>query len=34
MPANAEIFFGFVMQLAAFNLLPTDLFYDTYFSEM
>ncbi len=34
LPANAEMFFGFVMQLAAFNLLPTDLFYDTYFGGM
>ena len=34
LPPDAQIFFGFVMQLAAFNLLPTDLFYDTYFSSM
>jgi hypothetical protein len=34
LPVNAGIFFGFVMQLAAFNLLPTDLFYNTYFGEM
>ena len=34
LPVNAAIFFGFVMQLAAFNLLPTDLFYDTYLGGM
>jgi hypothetical protein len=30
-PANAGIFFGFIMNLASFNLLPTDQFYDSYF---
>lgn len=34
LPANAKVFFGFVMQLAAFNLLPTDLIYDNLFSGM
>jgi len=34
LPGNSAIFFGFVMQLAAFNLLPTDLFYDKFLSEM
>lgn len=34
LPPDAQIVFGFVMKLAAFNLLPTDLFYDKYFSSM
>ena len=29
-PANAGMFFGFLMNIASFDLLPTDLFYDAY----
>ncbi len=29
-PANAGMFFGFIMNLASFNLLPTDKFYNQY----
>ena len=29
-PANAGMFFGFIMNLASFNLLPTDEFYNSY----
>ena len=29
-PANAGMFFGFIMNLASFNLLPTDEFYHSY----
>ena len=32
LPANAGVFFGFIMQIAAFDILPTDSFYDTYFN--
>ncbi len=31
LPANAGMVFGFIMNLASFNLLPTDQFYNTYF---
>ena len=31
MPANAGIFFGYLMNIASFNLLPTDKFYNAYF---
>lgn len=30
MPPNAASFFGFVMDLAAFNLIPVQAFYDIY----
>jgi hypothetical protein len=30
MPANAQIFFGFLMELASFNILPIQDFYDKY----
>jgi hypothetical protein len=32
LPANAGMFFGFIMNLASFNLLPTDRFYNAYFN--
>jgi hypothetical protein len=32
LPHNAGVFFGFIMQIAAFDILPTDSFYDTYFN--
>ena len=28
MPANAQIFFGFIFELASFNILPLQDFYD------
>lgn len=31
LPANAGMVYGFIMNLASFNLLPTDQFYNTYF---
>ena len=31
MPANAGLFYKFIMEIASFNLLPTDKFYDAYF---
>ena len=31
MPANAGLFFGVLMNIASFDLLPTDKFYDAYF---
>jgi hypothetical protein len=34
LPANAAMFFGFIMTIAAFDILPTDTFYDTYFPGM
>jgi hypothetical protein len=30
MPANAQIFYGFIMELASFNILPMQDFYDKY----
>jgi hypothetical protein len=30
MPANAQIFFGFIFELASFNILPMQDFYDKY----
>ena len=30
MPANAQIFFGFIMELASFNILPMQNFYEKY----
>jgi hypothetical protein len=30
MPANAQIFYGFIMNLASFNILPMDAFYEKY----
>ena len=30
MPANAQIFYGFIMELASFNILPMQEFYDKY----
>lgn len=32
LPQNAALFFNFIMQIAAFDVLPTDAFYDDYFS--
>jgi hypothetical protein len=34
LPANAAMFYGFIMTIAAFDILPTDTFYDTYFPGM
>ena len=34
LPANAAMFYGFIMTIAAFDILPTDIFYDTYFPGM
>jgi hypothetical protein len=34
LPANAAMFFGFIMTIASFDLLPTDSFYNEYFSGM
>jgi hypothetical protein len=31
MPANAAIFFGFMMQIASFDLIPMHLLYDMIF---
>ena len=31
-PANAGLFYGFIMDVASFDLLPTERFYDTYLS--
>jgi hypothetical protein len=31
LPANAGIFYGFIMNIASFNLLPTGKFYNAYF---
>ncbi len=31
LPANAGMVYGFTMNLASFNLLPTDQFYNAYF---
>ena len=33
-PANTTIFFGFLMQIASFDLLPMDLIYDIFFPEV
>jgi hypothetical protein len=32
LPANAGMVFGFIMNVASFNLLPTEQFYNTYFN--
>lgn len=32
LPPNAGVFFGFIMQIASFDILPTDGFYDDYFN--
>ena len=34
LPANAAMFFGFIMTIAAFDILPTDTFYNNYFPGM
>jgi hypothetical protein len=34
LPANAAMFFGFIMTIASFDLLPTDAFYNEYFPSM
>ena len=34
LPANAAMFFGFIMTIASFDLLPTDTFYNEYFPSM
>jgi len=34
LPANAALFFGYIMTIASFDLLPTDSFYDKYFPNM
>jgi len=34
LPANAAMFFGFIMTIASFDLLPTDTFYNEYFPNM
>ena len=34
LPANAAVFFGILTDLAAFNMLPTDQFYNTFFPEL
>jgi hypothetical protein len=34
LPANAAMFFGFIMTIASFDLLPTDTFYNQYFASM
>ena len=34
LPANAALFFGFIMTIASFDLLPTDTFYNEYFPNM
>ena len=31
-PANAGLFYGFIMDVASFDLLPTELIYDAYFN--
>lgn len=31
MPQNVALVFGFIMQIASFDILPTDTFYDQYF---
>jgi hypothetical protein len=28
LPANAAVFFNFIMQIASFDIIPTDLFYN------
>jgi hypothetical protein len=30
MPANCQLFYGFIMQLASFDIFPTEDFYDKY----
>jgi hypothetical protein len=32
LPPNAGVFFGFIMQIASFDILPTEGFYDKYFN--
>ena len=34
LPANAAMFYGFIMTIAAFDILPTEAFYNTYFPDM
>ena len=34
MPANAAMFYGFIMTIAAFDILPTETFYNNYFPDM
>jgi hypothetical protein len=34
LPANAALFFGFLTNLASFNMLPTDKFYNTVFDKL
>ena len=34
LPANAALFFSFIMTIASFDLVPTDTFYDEYFPKM
>ena len=30
-PANIQVFFGFLMQIASFDMIPVDILYDMYY---
>lgn len=34
LPANAALFYGFIMQIASFDILPTDLFWNWCFPDI